>query len=109
MAIDKTLIFEQNRRTLEGIAYRMLGTLADARDVVQDTYLKWRVPASSAQARRGSSTLRPGCWKSLGFRVTSVRPCANAVAAGRLSTACSGLPNWARRRPQRSATLDAGP
>ncbi|WP_260292447.1 RNA polymerase sigma factor SigJ [Sedimenticola hydrogenitrophicus] len=41
MAIDKTQIFEENRRTLEGIAYRMLGTLADARDVVQDTYLKW--------------------------------------------------------------------
>ena len=34
--------FEEQRRTLEGIAYRMLGTLADARDVVQETYLKWR-------------------------------------------------------------------
>ena len=32
MAIDKTLIFEQTRRTLEGIAYRMLGTLAEALD-----------------------------------------------------------------------------
>ncbi|MBI5164500.1 MAG: RNA polymerase sigma factor SigJ [Magnetospirillum sp.] len=42
MTIDKTLIFEQHRRTLEGIAYRMLGTLAEAQDVVQDTYLKWR-------------------------------------------------------------------
>ncbi len=41
MTIDKTRAFEENRRTLEGIAYRMLGTLADARDVVQDTYLKW--------------------------------------------------------------------
>ncbi len=39
--MDKTRIFEDNRRTLEGIAYRMLGTLADARDVVQDTWLKW--------------------------------------------------------------------
>lgn len=37
----KTAIFEDNRRRLEGLAYRMLGTLADARDVVQDTYLKW--------------------------------------------------------------------
>ena len=36
-----TAIFEQHRRTLEGIAYRMLGTLAEARDVVQETWLKW--------------------------------------------------------------------
>lgn len=53
MAIDKTLIFEQNRRTLEGIAYRMLGTLADARDVVQDTYLKWNeVDAATLRSPR---------------------------------------------------------
>jgi RNA polymerase sigma-70 factor (ECF subfamily) len=38
---EKTEIFEQHRRTLEGLAYRMLGTLAEARDVVQETYLKW--------------------------------------------------------------------
>jgi len=37
----KAQIFEEHRRLLEGIAYRMLGTLADAQDVVQDTYLKW--------------------------------------------------------------------
>lgn len=53
MAIDKTLIFEENRRTLEGIAYRMLGTLADARDVVQDTYLKWNeVDAATLRSPR---------------------------------------------------------
>lgn len=39
---EKTRIFEENRRVLESLAYRMLGTLADARDIVQDTYLKWR-------------------------------------------------------------------
>lgn len=38
----KTRLFEANRRTLEGIAYRMLGSLADASDVVQDCYLKWK-------------------------------------------------------------------
>jgi RNA polymerase sigma-70 factor (ECF subfamily) len=37
----KTTAFEENRRLLEGLAYRMLGTLADAQDVVQDTYVKW--------------------------------------------------------------------
>ena len=41
MPDEKTRVFEQNRRTLEGIAYRMLGTLSEASDVVQDTYIKW--------------------------------------------------------------------
>ncbi len=35
-------IFQDHRRMLEGIAYRMLGVLADAGDIVQETYLKWR-------------------------------------------------------------------
>lgn len=41
MLDQRTAVFEQHRRTLEGIAYRMLGTLTDARDVVQETWLKW--------------------------------------------------------------------
>jgi len=41
MFSDKTQIFEQHRRTLEGLAYRMLGTLTEAQDAVQETYLKW--------------------------------------------------------------------
>ncbi len=39
---EKTAAFELNRRVLEGLAYRMLGTLAEAQDVVQETYLRWR-------------------------------------------------------------------
>ena len=34
--------FEENRPLLFSIAYRMLGSVADAEDLVQDTYLKWR-------------------------------------------------------------------
>src|SRR5881275_2580896 len=34
--------FEQNRRRLWGIAYRMLGSRADAEDMVQETFLRWR-------------------------------------------------------------------
>ncbi|MFI0821043.1 RNA polymerase sigma-70 factor [Streptomyces sp. NPDC021098] len=37
--IDATA-FEQHRRMLFGIAYRMLGSVADAEDVVQDTWLR---------------------------------------------------------------------
>ena len=35
------LIFEDVRPTLLGLAYRILGSLADAEDAVQDTFLKW--------------------------------------------------------------------
>jgi RNA polymerase sigma-70 factor (ECF subfamily) len=35
------VIFEHHRRQLFGIAYRMLGTVDDAEDVVQDAYLRW--------------------------------------------------------------------
>ncbi len=33
--------FDQWRRYLIGVAYRMLGSMAEAEDVVQDTYLRW--------------------------------------------------------------------
>lgn len=34
--------FESERRRLFSLAYRMLGSRADAEDVVQDTYLRWQ-------------------------------------------------------------------
>lgn len=34
-------IFETHRRLLTGIAYRMLGSVAAAQDVVQDAFLRW--------------------------------------------------------------------
>ena len=33
--------FEQHRARLRGVAYRMLGSRADAEDIVQDAYLRW--------------------------------------------------------------------
>jgi RNA polymerase sigma-70 factor (ECF subfamily) len=37
----RTHIFEQHRARLRGVAYRMLGSRADADDIVQDAYLRW--------------------------------------------------------------------
>ncbi|MDH2428175.1 RNA polymerase sigma factor SigJ [Sphaerisporangium sp. TRM90804] len=40
-------IFEEHRRVLAGVAYRILGSVADAEDVVQEAWLRWsRVDAA---------------------------------------------------------------
>jgi RNA polymerase sigma-70 factor, ECF subfamily len=39
--VRRTAVFEELRRRLFGIAYRMIGTTADAEDIVQDAYLRW--------------------------------------------------------------------
>lgn len=36
-------LFEEHRLVLFGVAYRMLGSVADAEDVLQDAWLKWSV------------------------------------------------------------------
>ncbi|MEU2564903.1 RNA polymerase sigma-70 factor [Streptomyces longispororuber] len=42
MATDTvTDVFEEHRPVLLGVAYRMLGRVADAEDVVQDAWLRW--------------------------------------------------------------------
>src|SRR5687767_13065093 len=38
-------LFEEHRQLLFGIAYRMLGTVMDAQDMVQDTYVRWQEAA----------------------------------------------------------------
>lgn len=46
------------RRHLLALAYRMMGTLADAEDVVQETYLRWYRLTDAERAAIG----RPGAW-----------------------------------------------
>ncbi|MFJ6834003.1 RNA polymerase sigma-70 factor [Streptomyces sp. NPDC091209] len=42
MAIDTvTDVFEEHRPVLMGVAYRMLGRVADAEDIVQEAWLRW--------------------------------------------------------------------
>src|SRR5262245_36632563 len=38
---DPAVSFEPHRRRLLGLAYRMLGSIAEAEDAVQDAYLRW--------------------------------------------------------------------
>lgn len=51
--------FEAHRRALTGLAYRMLGSRADAEDVVQDAYLRWHSvdPAGIEEPRRYLGTV----------------------------------------------------
>lgn len=45
---DPTLGFDSHRRRLQGIAYRMLGSVAEAEEVVQDAWLRWHEADKSA-------------------------------------------------------------
>jgi RNA polymerase sigma-70 factor, ECF subfamily len=46
----ETAQFEAHRRALTGLAYRMLGSRAEAEDVVQDAYLRWHAADRTAIA-----------------------------------------------------------
>ena len=47
---DGLLVFEAVRPRLFGIAYRMLGSAAEAEDIVQDAWLRWTVTDRSTVA-----------------------------------------------------------
>ena len=40
--MDAAAVFAEQRPKLFGVAYRMLGSVADAEDVIQETFLRWQ-------------------------------------------------------------------
>jgi RNA polymerase sigma-70 factor (ECF subfamily) len=72
MVIDATGEFEARRGMLFGLAYRLLGSAADAEDVVQDAFLRWHGADHGAIAA-------PGAW--LARVVTNL--CLNRLASAR--------------------------
>lgn len=67
---DRTDAFEAHRPRLIGLGYRMLGTVADAEDLVQETYLRWHRSAPE-------EVREPGAWLS----TTMARLCIDALRA----------------------------
>ena len=51
---DAATTFEPHRRRLRGLAYRMLGSLSEAEDIVQDAFLRWHDVDRSAIASPGA-------------------------------------------------------
>ena len=72
--------FEANRPRLKRLAYRMLGSVAEAEDAVQDAWLRW-----TRAGRRASPTRPPGwCGPRRGSASTACarpRPSARPTAA----------------------------
>lgn len=66
---------DAERRQLMGLAYRMLGTVADAEDAVQDTYTRWYRMTDAERAAISS----PGAWLT---RVAS-RICLDMLTSAR--------------------------
>jgi RNA polymerase sigma-70 factor (ECF subfamily) len=65
---DRVDDFEAHRSRLIGLGYRMLGTVAEAEDLVQETYLRWH--------RTAREEIRePGAWLS----TTMARLCIDAL------------------------------
>ena len=67
---------DAERRQLINVSYRLLGSIADAEDVVQETYARWY--AMSAQERQAIAS--PAAW----LTTVASRICLNQLASARV-------------------------
>jgi RNA polymerase sigma-70 factor (ECF subfamily) len=70
---DRTTIFRQHTSRLYGIAYRMLGSRADAEDILQEAYLRWHQTNTE-------EVQRPEAW----LVTTVTRLCIDRLRAARV-------------------------
>src|SRR5262245_43144323 len=73
MTSDPSASFEPHRRRLLGLAYRMLGSMAEAEDAVQEAYLRWH------DADRGK-VAEPGAF----LTTTTTRICLDVLKSARV-------------------------
>ena len=79
-------VFTEHRRLLLGVAYRMLGSMADAEDVVQEAWLRWSTVDESTPADPKAYLASPGSVGSPSIGYARFRHSAS-------STAVSGCTN----------------
>ncbi|CAN7244672.1 RNA polymerase sigma factor SigJ [Phenylobacterium sp. LjRoot219] len=75
MDTTRTAEFERERGRLQRLAYRMLGSISEAEDVVQDAWLRW--------TRAGAEVVDPAAWL---VRVTT-RLCLDRLRAAKAERA----------------------
>jgi RNA polymerase sigma-70 factor (ECF subfamily) len=74
--MTKTGDIHSHRRVLQGIAYRMLGSVAEAEDAVQETYLRWH---RQEQAQQVAEIREPRAW----LITTLTRHCIDKLRAAK--------------------------
>ncbi|MEU6867685.1 RNA polymerase sigma factor SigJ [Streptomyces sp. NPDC046876] len=99
------------RRQLIGLAYRLLGSLAEAEDAVQETYTRWYAMSPQQQA----AIEAPGAW----LRTVATRVCLDLLGSARVRRERyvgewipEPLPertDWISGRPGTTATDPADP
>ena len=58
---DATRVFDEHRGLLISVAYRILGSVTDAEDVVQEAWLRWVNARTSELRLAANPTSAPGC------------------------------------------------
>jgi hypothetical protein len=77
----RTTEFEAHHARLVGLGYRMLGSLTEAEDVVQEAYLRWhRTPRAEIREPGARLTLDPGC-RNPGWRLPRPSPRVRAQSS----------------------------